>query len=103
MSLLPVSVPLLGGEELEVGDNIGISSSFFLVAVFRFMGTSMSLQLLLVTILLLLLFFLAFNAGDNCSELVGGDGGEFAQADANSPGWKKAGFGGNPRDVAAIN
>lgn len=83
-SLLLASPVLEGGEELEVGDERGISSSNFLAA-FR-LGAFVS-ELLLVTTLLLLLCFRDFKAGESCSFEVGGDGGEFAgHAAANRPG-----------------
>lgn len=89
---------LLGGEEVDVGEDKGASSSVFFAFFLLHVLTSV---LLLVTILLLLLFLRDFNAGDNCSVLVGGEGGEFGvQADAKRPGWKNAGFAGIPNPVA---
>lgn len=93
---------LEGGDELDVGDDRGreMSSSVFQV-VFLFLLSTLVLVTMLLLLLLLLLTFLDFKAGDSCSLLVGGDGGEFAgQAMGIRPGWKKAGF---PSPVAAIN
>lgn len=82
-----------------MGDDSGTSSSIFLL-LFRF---SLVSELLLDTTLLLLLCFLALSAGDSCSVVMGGDGGELAGQAGKRPAWKKAGLGGIPRPEAAIS
>lgn len=101
----PRSVPVLeGGEELDVGEGSGCSSSIFLAHFLFAAFTSTELLLETTLLLLLLLCFLALMAGDSCPPLLGGDGGELgAQAGGNSEGWKKAGFVGMARPEAAIS
>lgn len=106
--ILPVSD---GGLELDVGDGDEMgTSSCKIVGVFRGVVTHCFFVLRLpcfswldeVTTLLLLLVLRVFNAGESCSLEVGGEGGEFAgQPAAKRPGWKKAGFGGRARPLAA--
>lgn len=95
---LGVSV-LEGGETLDVGEVKSTSSSCF---HFRLLWRRFSLLVLLTT--LLLFNFFALSAGESCSDVVVGEGGELAdQASGSKPGWKNAGFVGKESREATIS